>query len=235
MELRDYQDKKIEELKNKVNELLELDGSKICVLKAPTGSGKTIMMGEFLRRLVDPIDREDGRQFSFIWISVRDLHDQSKKALEHNFENAFRYSYFEDLQDNLIKKNEILFLNWEKLYNKDRIYIRENEKGKNLSSIVENTKQSGREIILIIDESHHTSLGPNAMRVREDISSKITIEVSATPTFAENVVEVYHEKVVGEEMIKKEVWINPDLKKYLKINIPTSTPTPKPLQINKEI
>lgn len=214
MELRDYQDKKVEELKNKVNELLELNENKICVLKAPTGSGKTIMIGEFLKRLINPIDREDGRQFSFIWISVRDLYNQSKKALETNFENAFQYSYFEDLQDNLIGHNEILFLNWEKLYNKDRIYIRENEKGKNLSNIIENTKQTGREIILVIDESHHTSLGPNAMRVREDISAKITVEVSATPTFMENVVEVYHEKVVDEQMIKKEVWINPDLEKY---------------------
>ncbi len=214
MELRDYQDKKVEELKNKVNELLELDESKICVLKAPTGSGKTIMMGDFLRRLVNPIDREDGKQFSFIWISVRDLHNQSKKTLETNFENNFRYSYFEDLQNNIIGQNEILFLNWEKLYNEARIYIRENEKGKNLSNIIENTKQTGREIILIIDESHLTSLGPSAMRAREDITAKITIEVSATPTFAENVVEVYHEKVVEEEMIKKEIWINPDLKKY---------------------
>ncbi len=214
VDLRDYQDIKTEELKNKVNELLELSESKICVLKAPTGSGKTIMMGEFMNRLVNPIDREDGKQFSFIWISVRDLHNQSKKTLERNFENYFRYSYFEDLQNNIIGKNEILFLNWEKLYNKKRIYIRENEKGKNLANIIENTKQTGREIILIIDESHLTSLGPSAMRVREDIQAKITIEVSATPTFTENVVEVHHEKVVAEEMIKKEIWINPDLKKF---------------------
>ncbi|TSC94692.1 MAG: type III restriction protein res subunit [Candidatus Berkelbacteria bacterium Athens1014_28] len=198
MELRDYQEKKVEELKSKVNELLELGGNKICVLKAPTGSGKTIMMVEFMKRLVSPIDRED----------------QSKKTIERNFEFDFRYSYFEDIRDNIINQNEILFLNWEKLYNKDRIYIRENEKGKNLSNIIENTKQTDREIILIIDESHLTALGPSAMRVREDIEAKITIEVSATPTFTENVVEVYHEKVVEEEMIKKEIWINPDLKKF---------------------
>ena len=183
LQLKQYQDEKVEELKNKVNELLELDGSKLCIFEAPTGSGKTIMVGEFLKRLVNPLDREDGKQFSFIWISVRDLHDQSKKSLEHHFENVFRYSYFKDLQNNIIGKNEILFLNWEKIYNKDRIYIRDNEKGKNLSNIVENTKQTGREIILIVDESHHTNLGPNATRVRADISAKITLEVSATPVF----------------------------------------------------
>ena len=183
LQLKEYQDEKVEELKDKINELLELDGNKVCIFEAPTGSGKTIMVGEFLKRLVNPLDREDGKQFSFIWISVRDLHNQSKKSLEKNFENVFRYSYFEDLQNNIIGKNEILFLNWEKVYNKDRIYIRENEKGKNLSSIIENTKQTGREIILIIDESHHTNVGVNATRVRADISAKIVLEVSATPIF----------------------------------------------------
>jgi len=68
---------------------LELEGSKLCIFEAPTGSGKTIMVGEFLKRLVNPLDREDGKQFSFIWISVRDLHNQSKKSLEHNFEMFF--------------------------------------------------------------------------------------------------------------------------------------------------
>jgi len=78
--LKNYQDEAIEKLKKEVNELLELEGNKLCIFEAPTGSGKTIMMGEFLKRLVKPIDREDGKTFSFIWISVRDLHDQSKRV-----------------------------------------------------------------------------------------------------------------------------------------------------------
>src|SRR5271154_5430942 len=142
LQLKDYQEEKVEELKDKVNELLELDGNSLCIFEAPTGSGKTVMVGEFLKRLINPIDREDGKQFSFIWISVRDLHNQSKKALTKNFENDFHYSHFEDLRNNVIGKNEILFLNWEKIYNQDRVYIRDNEKGKNLSSIVENTKRT---------------------------------------------------------------------------------------------
>jgi len=216
LQLKEYQEEKVEELKNKINELLELEGNKLCIFEAPTGSGKTIMVGEFLKRLIDPLDREDSKQFSFIWISVRDLHDQSKKSLEKNFENVFRCSYFEDLQNNIIGKNEILFLNWEKVFNKDRIYIRENEKGKNLSSIVENTKQSGRDIILIVDESHHTNLGANATKVRTDISAKIILEVSATPIFhdPDAHIKVHFEKVVAGGMIKKEVSINPEFQKF---------------------
>ena len=108
LQLKLYQDEKVEELKNTVNELLQLDGNKLCIFEAPTGSGKTIMVGEFLKRLANPIDREDGKQFSFIWISVRDLHDQSKKSLQKNFENDFRYSYFEDLQNNVIGKQIVM-------------------------------------------------------------------------------------------------------------------------------
>jgi len=216
LRLKDYQEEKVEELKDKVNELLELDGNSLCIFEAPTGSGKTVIVGEFLKRLVNPIDREDGKQFSIIWISVRDLHNQSKKALTKNFENDFRYSHFEDLRNNVISKNEVLFLNWEKIYNQDRVYIRDNEKGKNLSSIVENTKQAGRDVILIIDESHHTSLGPNATRVRADIAAKITLEVSATPIFKDPDahVKVHFEKVIAEGMIKKEIAINPEFKKF---------------------
>src|SRR3989344_8229586 len=137
LELKLYQDEKVEELKNKVNELLQLDGNKLCIFEAPTGSGKTIMMGEFLKRLVNPIDREDGKTFSFIWISVRDLHGQSKKSLDKNFPNDFIYSEFDDLEGNHIRQNEILFLNWESINKDYNVYVRDNERGRNLSNIIE--------------------------------------------------------------------------------------------------
>ena len=52
IELKDYQETAIEKLKNEVNELLESDENKICVFKSPTGSGKTLMMADALKRLI---------------------------------------------------------------------------------------------------------------------------------------------------------------------------------------
>src|SRR3989338_6169634 len=192
IELKQYQEKAINKLKNEVNELLNYSDSKICVFKAPTGSGKTLMVAEFLRRLVTK--REDEKKLSFIWISVNQLHDQSRNKLEHYFEDlrVLKCSEFDDLEDKQIEENEILFFNWQSINKSDNIYIRENEQENNLSNIITNTKDEGREIILIIDESHHTAKAEKSKEVIIDIAPKVTIEVSATPQIREisSIVEV---------------------------------------------
>ena len=215
IELKDYQEKAIEKLKDEVNELLEADDSKICVFKSPTGSGKTLMMAEALKRLVRL--REDNKKLSFIWISVNKLHDQSKDSLERYYEDTriIKCSNFEDLQDKTIDENEILFFNWQSINKSDNIYIRENEQDNNLSNIITNTKDEGREIILIIDESHHTAKAEKSKEVIDAINPKVTIEVSATPQIKDlsRIVEVDFKKVQEEGMIKKEVTINPEIDK----------------------
>src|SRR3989344_4693262 len=213
IELKDYQEKAIEKLKDEVNELLEADDSKICVFKAPTGSGKTLMTAEFLKRLVT--HREDDKKLSFIWISVNKLHDQSKDSLERYYEDTriIKCSNFEDLQDKIIGENEILFFNWQSINKSDNIYVRENETDNNLSNIITNTKDEGREIILIIDESHHTANSEKSREIIDGINPKVTIEVSATPHLKGHLVEVDFNKVILEGMIKKEVSINPEIDK----------------------
>ncbi|MFH1425166.1 MAG: DEAD/DEAH box helicase family protein, partial [archaeon] len=205
----------IEKLKDEVNELLEADDSKICVFKSPTGSGKTLMMADALKRLVRL--REDNKKLSFIWISVNKLHDQSKGSLEKYYEDTriIKCSNFEDLQDKTIDENEILFFNWQSINKKDNIYIRENEQDNNLSNIITNTKDEGREIILVIDESHHTADAQKSKEVIDAINPKVTIEVSATPKIKDisRIVEVDFKKVQEEGMIKKEVTINPEIDK----------------------
>jgi len=215
IELKDYQEKAIEKLKDEVNELLESDDSKICVFKSPTGSGKTLMMADTLKRLVRL--REDNKKLSFIWISVNKLHDQSKESLERYYEDTriIKCSNFEDLQDKTIDENEILFFNWQSINKKDNIYIRENEQDNNLSNIITNTKDEDRNIILIIDESHHTAKAEKSKEVINAINPKVTIEVSATPQIKDlsRIVEVDFKKVQEEGMIKKEVTINPEIDK----------------------
>lgn len=217
IEFKDYQEKAIVKLKQEVNELLDAEGNKICIFKSPTGSGKTLMMAEFLKRLID--SRIDGKKFSFIWIAVNKLHDQSRNSLKKYYDQfgvGLKCSYFEDLDERKISENEILFLNWASINKKGNIYVRENERDNNLSNIVARTKDEGRIIILVIDESHRNAETEKSKELIEDIGPKITIEVSATPQLKGvfRGVEVELKDVKDEGMIKKEIVINPGFENF---------------------
>jgi type III restriction enzyme len=210
--LMNYQEKAIEELSKKLKRLLEYEGQYVVSFKAPTGSGKTLMVSETIIRIINDIEvRQD---LSFVWISVRSLHEQSKEKLEEYLNNnkLLTCSYFNDLQERQISKNEILFINWESINKKDiNILVRENEQDNNLNSVIARTKAEKRKIILIIDESHHTA---NAERSRELISviaPDLTLEVSATPVqkIFNEYVEVKLSDVKAEQMIKSEIAVNP--------------------------
>ncbi len=219
MIFKDYQEEKIGELLDKAKKLLGYPGSKKLVFKSPTGSGKTIMMAEFLKRLVE--DREVRQPFSFIWTAPRPvLTNQSKEKLEEYFEDSriLQCSFFEDLDDIKISENEILFFNWESMRREDLIYIRDNERDNNLSNVLKRTKEEGRQIILVIDESHYHAQAETSQRLIADIDPKLTIEVSATPVVAnpDDSVTVQLEDVKLEGMIKKAVILNENFENILR-------------------
>ena len=72
MQLKTYQENAIEELLGRAKRLMGYSGEKKLVFKSPTGSGKTIMMAEFLKLLVN--DKEVRQSLSFIWTAPRQLH-----------------------------------------------------------------------------------------------------------------------------------------------------------------
>ncbi|KUK66619.1 MAG: hypothetical protein XD85_0100 [Parcubacteria bacterium 34_609] len=218
MQLKIYQENAIDELLAKAKKLLNLSGNKKLVFKSPTGSGKTIMMAEFLKQLVD--DREIRQSLGFIWAAPRQLHIQSREKLENYFETsqALKCSYFEDLDDRKISENEILFFNWESINRADNIYIRDNEQEFNLSKVLERTKEESREIILIIDEAHHHATSQISQGLIQMIGPKLTIEVTATPATITNEDEkvfVQLEDVKKEGMIKKAVILNDDFDSFI--------------------
>jgi type III restriction enzyme len=224
MNLRDYQKQAVETLKVNMENALRSSENGNVIFQAPTGSGKTVMVSQLLREIVK--GRKDDKKFSFVWVSVRMLHEQSKEKLEKYYEDdrLLQCSYFEDLEDRKIGENEILFINWHSINKKDiNIYVRENEQDNNLNSIIQNTKEEGRELILIIDESHHTASSEKSKELIEVISPKVTIEVSATPHLKENIsgwVKVNLSDVKAEEMIKSEIAVNPE---FLELKIGTKT------------
>jgi type III restriction enzyme len=214
MKLKDYQQQAVENLQRKIENSLRSSENEVIIFQAPTGSGKTVMVSELLKELT--VKRNDDKKFSFVWVSVRMLHEQSKEKLEGYYRDnqTLKCSYFEDLEDRRIGENEILFINWHSINKKDiNLFVRANEQDNNLSSVIKNTKDDGRTIILIIDESHHTAKSEKSKELIEIISPKITLEVSATPHLTENIAEIEKVRlsdVKAEEMIKAEVGVNPD-------------------------
>ena len=97
MQNLDYQFKAVKDLNEKSNELLNFLEPASLVFKAPTGSGKTVMMAEFLKELVS--NRLDDRELAFIWAAPMNLHNQSKAKLSAHYKdsNALKCSKFEEL------------------------------------------------------------------------------------------------------------------------------------------
>ncbi|MEW6407790.1 MAG: DEAD/DEAH box helicase family protein [Patescibacteria group bacterium] len=224
IKLKDCQQQAAENLHRKIENSLRSSENEVVIFQAPTGSGKTVMVSEMLKELVR--NRKDDKKFSFVWISVRMLHEQSKEKLEKYYEDdrTLKCSYFEDLEDRKIAENEILFINWHSINKKDiNIFVKENEQDNNLNTIIKKTKDDGRTIILIIDESHHTAGSEKSKELIEVISPKVTLEVSATPHLEASAAEkekVRLSDVKAEEMIKSEISVNPE---FLDIKIGTKS------------
>ena len=212
--LKNYQEIAIKELIETSIKLLNKSGNKKLVFKAPTGSGKTIMVAEFIKRLVE--SKQYSKDIAFIWTAPRKLHEQSKEKLDSYYEatRTIQCSYFEDLTDKQIQAGEVLFFNWESINKKDNVYIRENENDNNLTSIVDRTKLADRSIVLLVDESHHHATSEISKDLIADIGPDLTIEISATPILndPDEMVTIDIEDVKIEGMIKKSVLLNPGFK-----------------------
>lgn len=220
--LKRYQEDAVEELINYSEKLIRKDREKqTIVFQAPTGSGKTFMMGSYIEQLINEMPNED---LCFLWISIGtgELHKQSYNSLKSNYAGfpdvyLLEEEFFGSRQT--IDKNEVVIVNWDKLNQKDKktgewkSTLMKDKESTNFRELVKNTKQSGTKIILIIDESHTNSTSKRAIEIRDEIiKADLTIEMSATPILTEGEyqqkVKVEPLDVIDEGMIKKEIVIN---------------------------
>jgi len=219
--LKKYQDEAVNDLSEKLYKLLKKPNARHnLIFKAPTGAGKTIMMAAFLNRICEELPERyelEKRKAAFIWIAPNKLYIQSYNALKGYFAEmrSIKPIFFEDVSDNELQPNEVLFVNWESINKEKNTMIKENETNKNLYSFINKAKLNDTEIIVIIDEEHmfaNTKTAKRANEVLQKIYPKIEIRVSATPTTNSDYrTLVERQDVIAEEMIKEGIILNPAL------------------------
>ena len=216
--LKPFQEAAVSNLKNEFLSLWKLPNQNIpLVFKSPTGSGKTIMLAQFLRDIVsDP--RFEGNDVAFVWFSFsEDSYEQSKKKLFEFYGGASELDLLDlnDLSRGKLNKNNVFFINWQKIKGKtkdSRKLRRENEQGLTFDNLINETHEDGRKIVVIIDEEHIGSDTDLALEVVEGlIKPKITLRVSATPKYiptradTAGYVEVQRNEVVKAGLIKEKI------------------------------
>lgn len=219
--LKIYQDEAVNDLSQKLYKLLKRPiARQNLIFKAPTGSGKTVMMASLLNKLCEELPERyelEKRKAAFIWIAPNKLYIQSYNALKGYFAEmrSIKPIFFEDVMDNELQPNEVLFVNWESINKEKNTMIKENETNKNLYSFINKAKLNDTEIIVIIDEEHmfaNTKTAKRANEVLQKIYPKLEIRVSATPTTnSDYKTLVERQDVIAEEMIKEGIILNPAL------------------------
>jgi superfamily II DNA or RNA helicase len=186
--LKPFQENAISQLKEKFLTLWKLgDRNLNLTFKSPTGSGKTIMMAQFLRDIVsDP--RFQNADVGFLWITNSDsLAMQSKDKLFSYYGGASENSLLDlnDLSDGCIPKSGVFFINWQKLVSRaqtNRKLRTEGELNTTFDEYLNATHEKGREVVLVIDEEHIASSTVLASDLIQNvIKPRIIIGVSATP------------------------------------------------------
>jgi DNA or RNA helicases of superfamily II len=234
-----FQQRAIDEMLESFKNLWSHNTSTVeLTLKAPTGSGKTFMTTHF----IDALNRQPdwNEDVAFVWITFSDeLAMQSKdKFYDYFFPTlSNQLLTIADFSQGKLNKNDILFLNWQKLVSR-RATDRQNrrpedtalikEAGFYFEDVAENTLAEGRQIIMIIDESHKNVTESAYRDVINPLNPRIIVKVSATPEKEPSIsdvnkckagwVEVDIKDVIEEGLIKKEIvsQTEDDLKRYNK-------------------
>ncbi len=233
----DFQKKAIDKLTSSFLKLWEqTEPQRHLVFKSPTGSGKTFMVCNFVNGL-NALPTWDYDK-SFIWITFsEDLAMQSKDKFQEYFDSNLENGLLtlNDFKQGKFHKNDVLFINWQKLVStsadnrvlrrpEDEAFLK--EQGYYFEDLIENTHKEGREIILIIDESHISSKTALAQNIIDLINPKVILNVSATPKNVPGIDEieegtagyvgVKREDVVEEGLIKEKIAVQTeeDLKKF---------------------
>ena len=215
-----------------------INGNTAVTLKAPTGSGKTVILSKLTDVLSEiaefgasaavltELGFSDGEMASFdfnaiqtsvslmeyIWLSpsTGGLAGQSKSSFERNIgSTAFDVREFVAHADT--DGGIITFIGVSSINKDDNILRRDSER-LNWTDVLDIKHTNGVKFGMIIDESHIGDTGKRE-QIIEEVKPVFIVKASATPVLTEGdaVVEVTEEEVIEEGLITKQIRINHNL------------------------
>ncbi len=196
-----------EECINKILEVTQQKEKSGIIVKSPTGSGKTIILLEYIDRFLQMYNN-----YVFVWFcpGAGELEEQSKSEMEQKLPHRSALS-LDDVLRNGFNDGDTVFINWEQVNRSTSKSITETEKT-NLYEQIKRAHRAGLEFIVIVDEEHsfNTTTSREVMR---HFAAYYTVRVSATAK--ENNNYVWHKidelAVIAKELITKAIYINEDV------------------------
>jgi type III restriction enzyme len=221
IQLKPFQEETIARLRKTFLELWKSGNRRVpLVFQSPTGSGKTVMMAQFLRDLTG--DPQFDADKAFLWFTFsEESYEQSKKKFWDYYGGASELGLLDlnDLSRDALEKNQVFFINWQKIKGttiESKILRRPNEQGITFDSFIKKTQEAHRELVLIVDEAHREL---ENLQLADDlidlIDPRIILKITATPINVPSAadtqrlkagyVDVPREDVVAAGLIKEKI------------------------------
>lgn len=206
--LKDFQ-------KNIVDKLLSFTAPEYAVnelvIKAPTGSGKTICLLSW----IDSYISTTHDNVAFVWFTpgAGELEEQSQDKA-----NSFYSIKAQSVNDAILHgfdKGSATFINYESVVGKNKKVMLTDSECDNLEDKIEKAFQQGRHFILVIDEAHRNNTDKasdviSLFKASKTVRVSATIEDPKTPEIAE-FYEVTEESVIESGLITKAVVVNENI------------------------
>lgn len=198
----DFQDDAIDWL---YNTSMNPASKQIMVMRAPTGSGKTVMLIKYIDKYLNEADKNT----TFVWLTPGkgDLEEQSRSSMQDIMPTRDTNDLFGVLSEGFTA-GSTSFLNWERITGKNNKAISDSERN-NLFNQISRAHREGLNFIVLVDEEHLNATG-KAQVIIDALAPKHIIRVSATPAKNKNAeyYEVDEQAVIDEGLITKAISVN---------------------------
>lgn len=210
IKLKEFQEKCVEELL----EQTVFGDKKEILIQAPTGSGKTVILLDYIDRFL-----LENKKYVFIWLTPGsgELEEQSQKKMNSLLQNRSTKNLAEVLNCGF-EEQDTAFINWENVTKKGNTALKELEKS-NLYERIENAKSEGLKFIVIIDEEHRNKT-EKAENITELFNPEHIVRVSATTKRNDEAynIKINEMEVINSGLITKSLYINQGIENDIVLN-----------------